>query len=87
MKYSNYFATHIKHSGLPNMDNDSFSKMMNIVSLEGQLLGIAKVSKEHSPQGPNRYDRHVFTLMDKLNRLTGKKEPKDVMLSLMKYHG
>ena len=45
MKYSKYFAQIVRDNGAPNLSKEVYAKMMNIISLEGQLHAFKKVSK------------------------------------------
>jgi hypothetical protein len=75
MKYSKYFAQIVRDNGTPNLSKEGFAKMMNIISLEGQLQAFKKVSKLE----PHKYSVMQFDVDKQLTKLTGNLEPKELL--------
>ena len=85
MKYTKYFGGIIKHNGIPNLSQESFQTMMNIVWLEGQLEGLLKAQKNiRQEEEKYRFDIIKFNVGKQLTELTGNREPKDIMNDLVK---
>ena len=46
MQYTKYFSILTKDNGQPNLNTEQFRRMMNIVSVEGVIVGMAQIKRE-----------------------------------------
>jgi hypothetical protein len=75
MKYSKYFSQIVRDNGTPNLSKEGYAKMMNIISLEGQLQTFKKVSKLE----PHKYSTMQLDVNMQLIKLTGNLDPKEFL--------
>ncbi|MGV8946142.1 MAG: hypothetical protein ACOH1N_06905 [Lutibacter sp.] len=76
MIYTKYFGFITKEQGLINLPLDQFQRMMNIVHLEGVILGLNKAKETF--KDTNLYHKYDIILLDnatKLLDLTGNIAP------------
>jgi hypothetical protein len=79
MRYSEHFAVVAKHSGMPRLNYKQLSRMMNIISLEGQIRAMenmrAKCVSDHQLEA----GRMIQLKQHQLSQLTDNKKP-DLLL-------
>ncbi len=76
MKYTNYLAQMVQTSGAPNLTDEQFKTVMNIVHLEGQLKAIQGMREcAQKTDEPHRYDIVFFGVDKQLTEITGNIEP------------
>jgi len=76
MNYTKYFGLITKEQGLINLTTEQFQRMMNIVHVEGVLLGLNKAKQTY--KGSElfyRYDILIFKQKNILTALTGNLSP------------
>jgi hypothetical protein len=77
MKYTKYFGLITKEQGQINLPPDQFQRMMNIVHLEGVILGLNK-AKETFKDTNLYYKYDIIIILDnemKFSELTGNISP------------
>jgi len=72
MKYTKYFGLITKEQGRLNLSTEQFQRMMNIVHLEGVIIGLNKVKDTNKYY---KYDTIIFKHQVQLNDLTGNLAP------------
>jgi len=83
MKYTKYFGLMTKEQGRLNLPTMQFQRLMNIVHLEGVLLGLHKAKEANKDmQAYHKYDILIFKEELKLAELTGDLAP-DLLLKEM----
>jgi len=83
MKYTKYFGLITKEQGLINLTTVQFQRMMNIVHVEGVLLGLNKIKETHNNTNQYfKYDMTIFKQDNILTELTGNLSP-DLLLKEM----
>jgi hypothetical protein len=61
MKYTKYFAILTKENGQPNLSTEQFRRMMNIVSIEGIIMGMSRIKEKYKDtQYYYKYDLDIF---------------------------
>jgi hypothetical protein len=78
MLYTNYFSSLIKEQGPPNLNPDQFRRMMNIVFVEGIIVGMQRI-KEKEKTMVFRYDMLIFKHQKVLTDLTGNLQPRELV--------
>ncbi|NEW79023.1 MAG: hypothetical protein GZ086_06260 [Gelidibacter sp.] len=84
MKYTKYFGLIIKEQGQINLPPDQFQRMMNIVHLEGVILGLNKAKETF--KDTNLYYKYDIIILDnatKLSALTGNISPNLLLKKMM----
>ena len=80
MIYTKYFATVTKENGQPNLSNDQFRRMMNIISVEGILNGFNKIKENYkNTPGYYKYDILIFKQDKVITTLTGNLKPNELL--------
>jgi len=80
MKYSKYFGYLARDNGQPNLNNEQFRRMLNIISVEGIIQGISLLKEKYNnPSEYYKYDTFIFKHDTILNDLTGNLSPSDLM--------
>lgn len=80
MKYTNYIAALVKSSGIPHMDENAFSKVMNLVHLEGRIEGMVRLKNESKPGTmTDEYQLHIYRYNKQISDLTFGLEPSDFL--------
>ena len=80
MIYTKYFGSITKDNGALNLPTEQFQRLMNIVHLEGLILGLNKAKNTY--KGTElfyRYDTLIFKQNMRLTELTGNLEPKELI--------
>jgi len=76
MKYTKYFGSITKDNGALNLPTEQFQRLMNIVHIEGVILGLNKAKNTY--KGTElfyRYDILIFKQKNILTALTGNLSP------------
>jgi len=82
--YSKYFGQLTKTHGIPQLTEDQFLRMMNIVYLEGMQARIQCVrTKLKANQEIHEFDMQVFWVGKKLTGLTGNLKPTILMQEML----
>jgi len=86
MKYTKYFGVITKEQGRLNLSSRQFQRMMNIVHLEGVILGLNKAKETYKDNNQYyKYDtlilKHDFQLTD----LTGNLNPDLLIEEMMRF--
>jgi hypothetical protein len=80
MQYSKYFGAITKENGQPNLNNDQFRRMMNIVSQKGVIHGMKRIKEKYkNTDNYYKFDMDIFTHQIVLTNLTGNLKPKDLL--------
>jgi len=80
MQFTRYYSRLIKANGVPNLDVEQHCRLMNIISLEGQLNALEKLKKGLSnSDGYHAYDVKIHKVNLQIKKLTLGKYPKDVV--------
>ena len=83
MTYTKYFGLITKEQGRLNLSTSQFQRMMNIVHVEGVLLGLNKIKETHNNTNQYfKYDMTIFKQDKILTELTGNLSP-DLLLAEM----
>ena len=84
MRYTKYFIGVLKHQGVPNLNIEQYSRLMNIVSLEGRIQELLDLKKAiQNPDEQYKYDVRIHKLSNKLKGLTCDEYPKDVLQNML----
>lgn len=86
MKYTKYFGLITKEQGQINLPPDQFQRMMNIIHLEGVILGLNKAKETF--KGTNLYYKYDIILLDnatKLSDLTANLAPDFLLKEMVLY--
>jgi hypothetical protein len=79
MKYSKYFGYMARNNGQPNLNNEQFRRMMNIISVEGIIQGITKIKEKYNnPKEYYKYDVDILKYQSLLNNMTKNLTPEDL---------
>ncbi len=85
MIYTKYFSGFTKENGQPNVSSDQFSRMMNIVFVEGILQGINQIKTKE--RGAFKYDILLFNQDTVLTDLTGNLKPQELLREMYMFSG
>ena len=84
MKFTQYLSMVIKYEGVPNLDNEQFGKLMNLVHLEGCITALEKMKKiEPNPDLRFKYDIPLMGYNDKIETLTEGVPPEQFLQHLI----
>jgi hypothetical protein len=78
MNYTNFISATFKNNGVPNLDNNSFALLMNIVHLEGKI----KVLQELNKREKYKYDINIIKFQEQIKKLTNNLAPQQLMIKL-----
>ncbi len=86
MKYTKYFGLITKEQGRLNLSTSQFQRMMNIMHLEGVIVGlnIAKETYKNTNQY-YKYDTLILRQEIQLSDLTGNLEANRLLKEMMRY--
>ena len=84
MQYTKHFSFIVKEKGQPQLSSEQFSRMMNIIYLEGVVCGLKKVKEanKHTDQF-YKYDMLIFREEKRLTELTGNLKSEDLIKEMM----
>ncbi len=86
MQYTKYFSFITKENGQPQLAEDKFRLMMNIIFLEGVISGLKKTKEANKETDQYyKYDVVIFKEQRKLAELTGNIKPSDLLLKVLSY--
>ncbi len=86
MKYTKYFGLMTKEQGRLNLPTMQFQRLMNIVHLEGVLLGLHKAKEANKDtQAYYKYDILIFKEDLKLAELTGNRTPELLLKEMVQF--
>ena len=84
MRFTKYYSGVIKSNGVPNLSIEQHCRLMNIISLEGQLNAIEQPKKSHKrTDGYHIYDIKIHRIQQKLKGQTLDQYPKDVLSDMV----
>ena len=74
-----------RDNGQPNLNNEQFRRMMNIISVEGIIHGIARIKEKYNnPSEYYKYDIDILKHQSLLNDLTNSLIPEDLFKKMHK---
>lgn len=79
MNYTHYISTTFKHNGVPNLTNESFGLLMNIVHIEGKITALERLKKKEKN---HRYNIDIQRCVDQLKTLTKGLTPQQLIIKL-----
>ena len=86
MQYTEYFSFITKENGTPNIKNSQFRRMMNIVFIEGVIIGLNKVKETNKGNDQfYKYDVTIFNEEKRLSNLTGNLKPEDLIKEMLQF--
>jgi hypothetical protein len=86
MKYTKYFGLITKEQGRLNLSTEQFQRMMNIVHLEGVILGLSRAKETYKDTNQYyKYDTIIFKHEVQLTDLTGNLTPDLLMEEMMRF--
>jgi hypothetical protein len=86
MKYTKYFGLMTKEQGRLNLPTMQFQRLMNIVHLEGVILGLNKAKETYL--NTNQYYKYDIIILDenkKLSALTGNITPELLLKEMVQF--
>lgn len=87
MQYTKYLSGLIQGQGAPQLSNQSFGSIMNIIYLEGAIASLEKVkSKNRNPSTKHKYDIWIKDYSEKLESIT-ENMPPDKLFNIMSQIG
>ncbi len=75
MKYSEHFGLMVKNFGVPKLNKEQFQRMMNIIFIEGLIVG--------NYDAGSRYLEEGYRNRKALNKLTNRKTPEKLYQELI----
>lgn len=76
--YTKYLSGVIQNQGVPNLSQEDYKKLMNVVYLEGKLEGLKSATKMMSNTNePRKFDLKIFDVQKQITLITGNLEPKE----------
>jgi len=79
MNYTHFISTTFKHNGVPNLSNESFGLLMNIVHVEGKITAFEKLKKREQS---HKYNIDIKNSEDQLKKLTKGLTPQQLIIKL-----
>ena len=80
MRYTKYFGQINKDNGLQRISNYQLGRIMNIVFLEGKIMGVQESSKTFKENiNPRGVELLKFQLQKRITELTGNKDPRSLL--------
>jgi hypothetical protein len=77
MKDTKYLAAVIKPNGVPNLSNEGFADLMNVVHLEVAQYSMEKLKKrESNPAMKHKFDIWIDDYQNKICSISKESEPK-----------
>ena len=77
MLYAEYFGERVRHIGVPKLSVDQFRRMMNIIHVEGIILGM------RDSGDPRRYYTQRYRQTKSLNELTQRLPPEELFAQML----
>ena len=86
MNYTKHFGAITREHGALNLSSRQFQRMMNIVHLEGVILGLKKVKETYKNTNQYyKYDTIILKHDVQLTDLTGNLNPDLLMEEMMRF--
>jgi hypothetical protein len=86
MKYTKYFGLITKEQGRLNLSTEQFQRMMNIVHLEGVILGLSRAKETYKDTNQYyKYDTLILKHDVQLTDLTGNLTPDLLIEEMMRF--
>ena len=86
MQYTKYFSILTKENGQPNLNTEQFRRMMNIVSVEGVIVGMTQIKEKYkNTNSYYKFDMDIFKSQKVLTNLTGNLKPEDLMKEMLRF--
>ena len=86
MKYTKYFGLITKEQGRLNLSSEQFQRTMNIVHLEGVMLGLNNAKETYKDTiHYHKYDLIIFKYGNKLTELTGNLAPEMLLHEMVQF--
>jgi hypothetical protein len=86
MKYTKYFGLMTKEQGGLNLATQQFQRLMNIVHLEGVVLGLSKAKETYlNTNQYYKYDIMILGENKKLSDLTGNLTPELLLKEMARF--
>ncbi len=84
MQFTRFYSQFIKVNGVPHLNLEQHQRLFNIISLESRLKELKDWGEKlkNSPLEREKEYR-MFLLRNKIEGLTGKKYPKDLMAMML----
>ena len=83
--YAKYFGEIIKNNGQPQLNDDQFRRMMNIVYLDGKLAGMECLrTKLKRLSNDYRFDMDYHLVSKQLTEITGNTEPGELLSQMIR---
>ena len=79
MNYTHFISTTFKHNGVPNLSNESFGLLMNIVHIEGEITALERLKEKEKS---HRYNIDIQRCVDQLKGLTNGLKPQELIIEL-----
>ena len=84
--YTKYLSTLVNDQGAPNVSQENYKKLMNVVYLEGKLEGLRNATKMmQSTSEPRKFDLKLFDVQSQITLITGNLPPKDFIRELLEF--
>ena len=83
MKYTKYFSGVLRNQGVPNLNVEQYTRLMNIVSLEGRLQELLDVKETLNREEYYKYDVRINRISNKIKELTLDVLPKELMQNMI----
>jgi len=82
MKFTKFFAGYINTHGSPNLQPDQFKQLMNLIHLEGQIVGIDRViEKFKNIDTHHKYDFVKVDITKKIDEVSNGLSPAELLQS------
>ncbi|MDP2686434.1 MAG: hypothetical protein Q8O62_04380 [Aequorivita sp.] len=78
MIYAEYFGLQVKNFGVPKLNVEQFQRMMNIIHIEGIILGMSESGE------PDRYYTKRYRQTKSFNELTKRLSPEKVYAEMVR---
>ena len=76
--YTKYLSALVNDQDAPNVNQEDYKKLMNVVYLEGKLEGLKNASKMMSNTNElGKFDLKMFDVQKQITLITGNIEPKE----------
>ena len=84
MKYTKYFSGVLRNQGVPNLNVEQYTRLMNIVSLEGRLQELLDIKETiQNREEYYKYDVRINRITNKIKELTLDVLPKELMQNMI----
>ena len=80
MNYTHFISTTFKHNGVPNLSNESFGLLMNIVHIEGKITAFETLKAREKN---HRYNMDIQSCVEQLKGLTKGMTPQQLIVELI----